>query len=35
MIFFALACSYFPINGHLEEFLGGVQGYFMANQVLD
>ena len=29
MIFFGLAGSYFPINGHLEEFLGSVQGYFL------
>ena len=28
MIFFGLACSYFPISGALEEFLGSVQGYF-------
>ena len=34
MIFFGLPCSYFPINSHLEEFLGSFQGYFFAKLVL-
>ena len=29
MIFFGPACSYFPINGPLEEFLESAQGYFL------
>ena len=35
MIFFGLACSYFLVNGHLEEFLGSVPRLFFANLVLD
>ena len=35
MTFFGLARSYFPVNGHLEEFLGSVPRLFFANLVLD